>query len=171
MWLWVYLFYLFRLHRNLIVLNSTLTHLWENELLILYIPTCYLSKTLDEFQCCFEWWLLNFSNSFWILSSKFSFSLWFFYWSFSACLLSFIFAFCFIFSRFWQASTQYLSCRSPTAQLVICVKGPLSSLCWSSNILVWWRMTPTKETRGLKSSAGLPGMCVRVSRFSVTRTI
>lgn len=44
---------LFRLNRNLIVLNITLAHLWEGGLLILYIPTCYLSKALDEFKGCF----------------------------------------------------------------------------------------------------------------------
>lgn len=45
---------------------------------------------------------------------------------FSFSLLSFTFAVCSIFSRFSQASTQCLSCRSPTAQLVICANGPLS---------------------------------------------
>lgn len=151
----------------------SLTHLWEKGLLILCLHT-YLSKALVEFQSCFVWCLHNFSNSVWILSCHFQ--KWF--WSFWFILLIFfflclVFYLChsFIFSRFSQASTQCLNCRSPTAQLVICVKGPLSSLCWSSSIPLCWRMTRTKETKVLKSSAGLPGMCVRVSRFSVTPTI
>lgn len=45
-------------------------------------------------------------------------------------------AFVFMFYRFWQASTQCLSCRSPTAQLVICARGPSLSQYWSSNIPV-----------------------------------
>lgn len=45
---------LVRPNRNLIVLKNTLAHLWENGLLILYIPPCYHSKALDEFKGCFK---------------------------------------------------------------------------------------------------------------------
>lgn len=126
-------------------------NLWENVLIPHDAFPCYPSKALDEFQGCCVWLLLNFSvlgyylaifknnwTSFWFVL----FMSFFFHLVFSVC-------FCFIFSRFWQASTQCLSSRSPTAQLVICVKGSRSSLCWSSNIPVCWRMTLTKETRGL----------------------
>lgn len=66
--------------------------------------------------------------------------------------------------RSWQASTQCLSCRSPTAQSVIYVREPHSSLHWSSNIPVYKKMNPSKEARGLKSPAGLPGMFVRLGQ-------
>lgn len=80
----------------------------------------------------------------------------------------FFFSLCFCVYRSWLASTQCLSSRSPTAQLDTCVSEPPSSLCWSSNIPVCWRMNPITETRALKSLVGLHGMCVRVRQFTVT---